>query len=144
MFETRIQTYWADSDAAGIAYHSHFFRFVECAEEDLFRAGGMERQQLLEENQVWLPRAESFARFVKPINVDDAILVRLKIEFKGGKTIKCGFEVLEEKSRDLLSEGYVTIVCVNRETFKATELPDPIRAAFKLAEEQSSVPGSPT
>ncbi len=82
---------------------------------------------------MWLPRVESFARFVKPIYVGDAILVRLKIEFKGLKTIKCGFEVLEEKSGDLLSEGYVTIVCVNRETFKATELPDPIRAAFKLA-----------
>ena len=135
MFETRIQTYWADSDAAGIAYYSHFFRFVECAEEDLFRACGRERQKLLEENQVWLPRVESFARFVKPIYVGDAILVRLKIEFKGAKTIKWGFEVLEEKSGDLLSEGYVTIVCVNRETFKATELPDPIRAAFEVAAE---------
>ncbi len=136
MFETRIQTYWADSDAAGIAYHSHFFRFVEFAEEDLFRAYGRERQELLDENQVWLPRVESFARFVKPIHVGDAILVRLKVEFEGLKTVKCDFEVLEEKSADLLSKGYVRVVCVNREAFEARPLPDSIRAAFKLASDR--------
>ncbi len=133
MFETRIQTYWADSDAAGIAYHSHFFRFVEFAEEDLFRAYGRERQELLDENQVWLPRVESFARFVKPIRVGDAIRIRLKVEFEGLKTVKCGFEVLGEESDDVLSKGYVTIACVNRATFKARPLPDSIREAFKLA-----------
>jgi acyl-CoA thioesterase FadM len=40
MFEARFQTYWSDVDAAGIVYYPHFFRFVEQAEEELFRASG--------------------------------------------------------------------------------------------------------
>ena len=39
-------------DAAGIVSYSHFFRFVEFAEEDLFRRCGRERHELLDENQV--------------------------------------------------------------------------------------------
>jgi len=41
MFELRLQTYWADVDAAGIVYYPHFFRFVEQAEEESFRAAGV-------------------------------------------------------------------------------------------------------
>ena len=134
MFETRLQTYWADCDAAGIVYYSHFFRFVEFAEEDLFRRCGRERHELLDENQVWLPRVESSARFLKPIYVGDAILVRLTVEFEGLKTIKCSFEVVNDESGNLLSEGYVKIVCVDRGTFESTELPDPIRSVFKQAD----------
>jgi len=38
MFEVRLQTYWSDVDAAGIVYYPNFFKFVEHAEEELFRA----------------------------------------------------------------------------------------------------------
>ena len=135
MFETRIQTYWADSDAAGIAYYSHFFRFVETAEEELFRATGPDRQSVLEAEQVWLPRVESFAKFRSPIQVGAAILVRLHAEFQGLKTVKCVFEVMGAAEGKLLAEGYVTVVCVNRSDFKGTQMPMPIRRAFEAAED---------
>ncbi len=133
MFETRIQTYWADSDAAGIAYFSHFFRFVESAEENLFRAAGADRQLVLDEQQVWLPRVESFAKFRKPIKVGSAILVRLHAEFKGSKTVRCRFEIFEAEQRELLAEGYVTVVCVSRSGFKGIPMPEPIRRVFETA-----------
>ena len=133
MFETTIQTYWADSDAAGIAYHSHFFRFVEYAEEDLFRAAGPDRQTVIDAEQVWLPRVESFAKFSKPIKVGDAILVRLHPELKGLKTVKLNFETLNRESLELLAEGYVTVVCVSRSTFKGIPMPERIRRVFEEA-----------
>src|SRR5215471_19974551 len=60
MFEVRFQTYRADVDAAGIVYFSHFFRYAEQAEEELFRAAGKERLRLIEEHHVWMPRVEAF------------------------------------------------------------------------------------
>ena len=127
MFEARFQTYWADVDAAGIVYFPHFFRFVEQAEEELFRAAGKELVRLLDANQVWLPRVEAFSRFSKPIHRGDAIRVRLSPEVKGEKTIRYDFEILDDRTVDKLAEGHITVVCVDAKTFKSTRIPDVIR-----------------
>src|SRR5262245_29340391 len=83
----RFQTYWADVDATCIVYYPHFFRFVEHAEEELFRAAGQERP-LIEECGIWMPRVEAFSKFSKPIRHGVAIRVMLSPEIKGEKTIR--------------------------------------------------------
>src|SRR3989442_13737306 len=109
MFEARLQTYWADADAAGIVYYSHFFRFVEQAEGEFFRAAGRERQPLIEENGIWMPRVEAFSKFSKPIRHGAAIRVRLNPQIRGEKTIQYDFEIVDDKSSDKLATGYVTV-----------------------------------
>ena len=127
MFEARFQTYWADTDAAGIVYFPHFFRFVEHAEEELFRVAGTELVRLLDTNQVLLPRVEAFSKFSKPIHRGDAIRVRLKPQLKGEKTIRYDFEIIDDKAVDKLAEGHMTVVCVDAKTFKSIRIPDVIR-----------------
>jgi 4-hydroxybenzoyl-CoA thioesterase len=122
MFEARFQTYWADTDAAGIVYFPHFFRFVEHAEEELFRAAGAELVRLLDANQV-----EAFSKFSKPIRRGDAIRVRLNPQLKGEKTIRYDFEIIDDRAVDKLAEGHMTVVCVDAKTFKSTRIPDVIR-----------------
>src|SRR5436853_362485 len=112
MFEVRIQTYWADVDAAGIVYYPHFFRFVEQAEEELFRAAGKERQPLIEEQHVWMPRVEAFSKFSKPIRRGTAIRVRLTPRLIGDKTIRYDFEIVDDQTSARRAGGYVTVVCV--------------------------------
>lgn len=135
MFETRIQTFWDDADPAGRVYFAHFFRFVEYAEAALFRSAGSERMQLYEEYGIWMPRVESFAKFSKPIYAEEAILVLLRTRFKGEKTVRMEFEVLNVNDRSLLAEGYITAVCINRETSKSCPIPPAMREVFARAAE---------
>ena len=127
MFEVKFRTYWADADPAGIVFFPHFFRFVEQAEEELFHAAGANRQTLLEQNRVWMPRVEAFSRFFKPIRSGDAIRIRLDTQLKGEKTIRYEFEVVEDETGQKVAEGYVTVVCVDAAHFKSTPIPDGIR-----------------
>jgi YbgC/YbaW family acyl-CoA thioester hydrolase len=127
MFEARFQTYWADSDPAGIVFFPHFFRFVEQAEEELFRAAGEERHDLLVENHVWIPRVEAFAKFSKPIRQGEAVRVQLNPQMQGSKTIRYDFVVVHDGTGESLAAGYVTVVCVDAANFKSTPLPDRIR-----------------
>jgi acyl-CoA thioester hydrolase len=127
MFETKLQTYWADVDAAGIVYYPHFFRFVEHAEEELFRAAGSPHQSVIEQLQVWMPRVEAFSKFSKPIRHGSAIRVRLNPEILGEKTIRYDFEILDDATAERLAAGYVTCVCVDAARFKATPIPARIR-----------------
>jgi acyl-CoA thioester hydrolase len=127
MFEVKFRTYWSDADPAGIVFFPHFFRFIEMAEEELFRASGKERQPLLEEHHIWMPRVEAFSKFSKPIRHGEAIRVRLKPEIKGQKTVLYNFEVVADQGGATLAEGYITVVCVDAASFKSTPIPSPIR-----------------
>jgi YbgC/YbaW family acyl-CoA thioester hydrolase len=133
MFETRIQTYWDDADPAGRVYYAHFFRFVEYAETELFRAAGTERMKLYDEYSVWMPRVESFAKFLQPIRAEEAIWVRLRTRFKGEKTVRMEFEIVCVTDRSLLAEGYVTAVCIDRQSSKSRPLPPAMREVFARA-----------
>ena len=134
MFETRFQTYWADVDAAGIVYYPHFFRFVECAEEELFRAAGKERQPLVQENHIWMPRVEAFSKFSKPIRNGAAIRVRLDPQIQGEKTIRYNFEIVDDPGCEKLAAGYITVVCVDAVSFKSTPIPSVIRNIIQNAQ----------
>jgi acyl-CoA thioester hydrolase len=133
MFEVRFQTYWADVDAAGIVYFPHFFRFVEQAEEELFRASGNERQPLIQKYGVWMPRVEAFSKFSKPIRHGAAIRVRLHPQIQGKKTIRYNFEIVDDRTSESLAAGYVTVVCVDAAHFKSTPIPDAIRSVIENA-----------
>jgi YbgC/YbaW family acyl-CoA thioester hydrolase len=133
MFETRLQTYWADADAAGQVFFPHFFRFVECAEEDLFRAAGIERNDLYDQHQVIMPRVESFAKFTKPIRVGEAVFIQIRTRFKGEKTVRLEFTFLNGRDRSLLAEGYVTAVCVDRRISKSRAMPPAVREVYARA-----------
>lgn len=133
MFETTLQTFWVDSDPAGIVYFAHFFRFIEAAEENLFRRQDTNRQELLDLEDIWLPRVEAFAKYAKPILAGTAIRIQLDAHFKGLKTVQLNWRVLLAGEDTELAQGYMTVVCVDRKTFKARSLPDSVRAVFELA-----------
>jgi len=133
VFETRIQTYWDDTDIAGRVYYANFFRFVEYAETELFRSAGTERMKLYDEHDVWMPRVESFAKFSKPILAEQAILVQLRTKFQGEKTVRMEFVVLNSDDRSVLAEGYVTAVCIDRKSSKSRALPPAMREVFASA-----------
>ena len=133
MFEMTLRAYWADCDRAGIVFYPNYFRFIEQAEEELFRSAGADRLTLLLQNHVWMPRAETFTKFLRPIPLGAAVRLRLHPEFKGDKAVRYGFEFLEESGPEKIAEGYLTVVCVDDVRFKATPIPEPIRAAILKA-----------
>jgi YbgC/YbaW family acyl-CoA thioester hydrolase len=133
MFEMRLRTYWADSDPAGIVFYPNYYRFIEQAEEELFRAEGVDRLTLLVENKVWMPRAETFSKFIRPIKLGTAIRIRLHPQLKGEKTVRYDFEFFDDGGKEKIAEGYVTVVCVDAAHFKPAALPDAIRTVIMKA-----------
>jgi acyl-CoA thioester hydrolase len=133
MFELRLQTYWSDSDSARIVFYANYFRFVEQAEEELFRAAGVDRLTLLRQNQVSMQHVETSSKFMRPIQAGGAIRVRLYPQLKGEETVRYDFEFLDDVTLEKLAEGYVTVVCVDATHFKTTPIPDLVRRAITAA-----------
>ena len=127
MFEAKVQTYWSDCDPAGIVYFGNFFRLLEQVEEQLYLRAATPRQELLDAHSVWMPRVETHVNFVNPIRHGRAIHVRLDPQLKGDKTVRFEFEMCDEDTGTRLASGYITAVCVDRATFKATPIPEEMR-----------------
>jgi YbgC/YbaW family acyl-CoA thioester hydrolase len=130
MREVKLQTYWADADAAGIVYFANFFRLVEQAEEELYLQAGTKRQVLLDRYSVWMPRVEAHVNFMSPIRNGHAILVKMDPQFKGEKTVRFEFEIVDAETAQRLAAGHMTTVCVHHARFKATPIPAEIRTAL--------------
>ena len=133
MFELKLQTYWSDSDPAGIVFYGNYFRFIEQAEEELFRTAGADRMTLLKENRVWMPRVETFAKFMRPIPAGAAVRLRFHPQLKGEKTVRYDFQILDDATTEKITEGYITVVCVDAIHFRATPIPEAIRTIIQKA-----------
>src|SRR5215831_16203275 len=107
MFEVRLQTYWGDADAVGIVFFPNYFKFVAQAEEELYRASRVIREDLFGKHRIWIPRVEAYAKFSTPIRVGSAIRVRLNPAFPGDKAVRFNFEIADDSGTQKLSEGYV-------------------------------------
>src|SRR5262245_51241758 len=133
MFELRLQTHWSDSDSARIVFYANYFRFVEQAEEELYRAAGVDRVALLRENHLWMSHMETLSKFIRPIPVGGAIRVRLHPHLKDEETVRYDFQFLDDTIDEKIAEGYVTVACVDTTHFKATPIPEAIRNAIIAA-----------
>jgi len=51
-------------------------------------------------------------------------------KFQGDKTVRFEFEVLDDDTGIRCAIGYMTVVCVDRATFKARPVPEEIRQAL--------------
>ena len=116
MFETRIQTYWDDADPAGRVYYAHFFRFVDCAEIELFRVSGVENEALRRIRRLDAAR-RSVCEVPNPIRAEErfcsaAHAVQRREDRAYG--IRDCFHV----DRSLLAEG-VTAVCMDRQSSRS-------------------------
>ena len=126
MFPVTIRVHWADTDAAGIVWFGHFFRFFEAAEDDTYRALGRPRTDLLRELGIFMPRVETTCRYRSPARAGDALEVGVSVSQVNGRRLEWRFEVRDEGSRRLVAEGSYRVACVDAGTFAPRDFPTEI------------------
>ncbi len=124
-FKTHIRVSWTDTDAAQVVHFSNYFRFFEKAEEEFYRSLGFSFTDFRNEG-LWFPRVEAFCEYKKPAKFNDLLEVELTIEELKEKSVRYGFKIFNKESTDLLAKGYLIIVAANKQTGKATQIPNAI------------------
>jgi len=128
-FRVNIRVHFADTDAAGVVWFANFFRFFEAAEDELFRALGKTRMDLVRELGVMMPRVDASCRFRSPAYAEEVLEVGIAVEAMTERRITYRFRVRERDSQRLVAEGTYRVACV-RADFKAVEFPAAIRTLF--------------
>jgi acyl-CoA thioester hydrolase len=124
-FKTSFRVTWADTDAAQVVHYSNYFKFFERAEEEFYRHLGFGFTDM-DERGLWFPRVEAFCQYKKPARFNDLLEVELTVGELKEKSVKFEFKIFNKETTTLVATGYVIAVAADKQTGKATRIPEEI------------------
>ena len=128
-YSRRVQ--FSETDLAGIAHFSAFFRFMEEAEHALWRAAGLSIGAA-EKTGGW-PRVSAAFDYKSPLRFEDEFDVIVHIAELTRRSIRYGFTI--NRGDVLVGTGAMTAVCTKKEDgqLRAVELPADVISRLRAA-----------
>ena len=120
-----IRVYYEDTDAGGVVYHGRYLGFFERGRTEFFRDQGLSVRQLHEEGIIF-PVVRMEIDFRYPARLDDLVRIESKIISAGNTSFTMQQRLFRSQDNKLLTEGKVTLVCVNA-AMKPKRLPPAVR-----------------
>ncbi|MEN0111067.1 MAG: thioesterase family protein [Planctomycetota bacterium] len=135
-FRTTRFVEFADTDMAGIAHFSAFFRWMEAAEHALLRSLGLSVYGLADPDGgdavVSFPRVSSRCDFHSPARCEDTLDVEVVVQKLGRSSVAYGFRFARDGEE--LAVGEMTSVCCRLLDGRKPEpiaIPDDVVASLK-------------
>src|SRR5437764_11555238 len=129
-FVTTRRVEFSDTDAAGIAHFTAFFRYMEQAEHELLRSVGLSVFMQVEGQEITWPRVSSKCDFKSMARFEDVLEIAAGISRLGEKSItySCQFTI----GRRDVAIGEITSVCCRVSEDGLKSIPIPASFAEKL------------
>lgn len=138
-FTYRRRVEFAETDAAGVAHFSIFFRWMEEAEHAFYRSLGAAAYRREPDGVEGMPRAAVGCEYLRPVRYADELEVRLIVREKSARAI--GYDVIFTRNDDpgatVVARGTMRVVHVTRPhgalEWTASELPAALRDGIQVA-----------
>jgi acyl-CoA thioester hydrolase len=111
--ETRIRVRYAETDQAGVVYHSNYLIWFEVGRVELCRDYGFNYRDMEKEEDAYLPVTELRVRYRAPARYDDEIVIRTRVLEMRSRSIKFAYEVMRAGDGTLLAEGETHHIVMN-------------------------------
>lgn len=118
-FQTRIR--FIDTDASGRIHYTAMFRYFESAETEFMREVGV----VYEKGGYGFPRVHVECDFMLQLGHDDLINIEVFLTKLGKSSMRFDFRTW--KAEELAAKGAVIVVCIDKSTRRAADIPDPLR-----------------
>ena len=127
-FNWPVRVYFQDTDAGGVVYHASYVNFMERARTEWLRSCGYSNAGLMQTFGVMFVVRTMKLDYLKPALLDDMLEVTAEvIEIGRSKLI---LQQTVRRGDELLTEGVVHLVCVAKESFKPTRVPEALRSTW--------------
>ncbi|HKE02640.1 MAG TPA: thioesterase family protein [Blastocatellia bacterium] len=113
--ETRLRVRYAETDQAGVVYHSNYLIWFEVGRVELCRDYGFNYRDMEAEADAFLPVTEVSVKYRAPARYDDEIIVRTRVVQARTRSIKFAYEVLRASDGRLLAEGETSHIVMNKQ-----------------------------
>ena len=122
--ETRLRVRYAETDQAGVVYHSNYLIWFEVGRVELCRDHGFNYRDMERDADAQLPVTEARVRYRHPARYDDEIIIRTRISSLRSRAIAFAYQVVRAIDEMLLAEGETDHVVMNKEGRARTFPPD--------------------
>jgi acyl-CoA thioester hydrolase len=111
--ETRLRVRYAETDQAGMVYHSNYLIWFEVGRVELCRDHGFNYRDMEKEEDAFLPVTECRVKYRAPAKYDDEIVIRSRVSELRSRAIKFAYEVRRGADGALLAEGETHHIVMN-------------------------------
>jgi acyl-CoA thioester hydrolase len=112
--ETRVRVRYAETDQAGVVYHSNYLIWFEVGRVELCRDYGFNYREMETDADAYLPVTECRVKYRLPAKYDDELIVRSRILSLRSRAISFTYEVRRATDETLLAEGETRHIVINR------------------------------
>lgn len=122
-YETTVRVRYAETDQMGVVYYANYYVWFEIGRVEMFRQMGFSYKEMEEKDDCFIVVGESQCRYKQPARYDDVLRVRTCILEARKRTIRFGYEVLNDSTGVLLATGETTHIICGRDG-RAKQLPE--------------------
>jgi acyl-CoA thioester hydrolase len=117
----RLRVYWEDTDAGGVVFYANYLKFFERARTEWLRALGVEQQALRDAQGLIFIVTATELRYLAPARLDDEIAIITTL----AEPPRASFNFVQRALRGdvVLTEGRISVACVDAGTFTPKRLP---------------------
>lgn len=115
-FKVTRRVEFSETDMAGIAHFSNFFRYMEQAEHAFYRSLGVSVIMSDLTPPIGFPRVHAECDYKRPIKFEDTIEVHLLVREKRSKVLSYLFKFRKLTGAgpsEEIARGVITVVCVS-------------------------------
>lgn len=133
--EERIRVRYGETDQMGHAYYANYLFWFEQARGAWCRDRGFTYKSL-EDQGLMLPVVEAHVRYRGEVKYDDIVCVRVKVSELKRAAIKFEYEVVNETTKKITTEGYTWHVVMSGHSRKAISIPAQMRQLLERNPEE--------
>lgn len=113
--ETQVRVRYAETDQAGVVYHSNYLIWFEVGRVELCRDYGFNYREMEQESDAYLPVTELSVKYRIPAKYDEELIIRSRISGLRSRAVSFTYQVLRAADRVLLAEGETHHIVMTRE-----------------------------
>ncbi len=138
-FKLTRQVEFSETDMAGIAHFTNFFRYMEAAEHAFFRSIGFSIHTKGFDPPIGWPRIHADCDFKYPLRFEDTVEIHLLVREKKERTISYTviFRKLNGAPAHEIARGNITVACVTRDKpggeMRSVAIPPEIASKIEVA-----------
>ena len=127
-----VRVIFGDTDAMGIVYYGHYYRWFEVGRVELMRGKGFAYREMTE-GDVHLPVVESHAAYRAPAKYDDVLDIFAEIVEVRGVRLTFGYRIARAIDGKTLVEGY-TVHAFTDSSGRVVRPPERFKSMFSQKE----------
>tara|TARA_R110002094_G_scaffold218455_1_gene189973 strand:+ start:581 stop:1012 length:432 start_codon:yes stop_codon:yes gene_type:complete len=110
----RVRVRYCETDRMAVAHHGSYVAWFEEARTEWMRQRGRTYREIEDAGDL-LQVVEFLCRYHKPVDYDEVVAIRVRVESAGRAAVVLGYEARRESDGEVCATGSTKLACVGRD-----------------------------